>query len=471
MEEKHSKDWESTLLRIEKGINKEVFSIKKNPIYKGMFGDEKYELSPTCSICRSMHYIADIYDLSDISDKERNSEIKKICHNMNFEDRKLYYLFFYNKGLWYGRHMYESKNNNPISTSKYYIGPFTDYTVNYIDSLWPTTIEDVLIRINTTDEIVIKDIIITDFKNKVKRWFDENENVSFQKKVLEVIDKWTYLSVSRITKTKFSIFPEKEDELFLAVLGEIKEKRLYRYISRLSLDYLIGEGTHAMSSITCMNDKTECYYASDYLTEENIVPSKSNRCLDYLINYDDFITSFSLCNPNELTMWRLYGDETKGVCVEYEFANKKLPKGFYLAPVSYPQEDGNHIELNFIKFILSELFDYHKLISLHWQVWQRFFKPFGFKVEREIRLLFHPQSTTFEKVKWIFANGIYSPIYLFSIKKDNGDYPLEITRIVLGSKFPAHDVNKELIERRLSEFGLSVKVDTSEIDYYRVNEK
>ena len=170
-------------------------------------------------------------------------------------------------------------------------------------------------------------------------------------------------------------------------------------------------------------------------------------------------------------MWRLYGDESKGVCIEYDISNLNLPPNFHIAPVSYPQDNGQHLELEFIKYLTNEMFDYHKLVLSRWNVWQRFFKPRGFKVEKEIRLLFHPKETIAEKTQWVFANGIYSPIYMFSLKEKDKDYPLNISKIILGSRFPAQDVNKILIEKRFKEYGLTVYVETSIIDYYRVNEK
>lgn len=477
--ERQTTSFESVLKKLENEICKGVYSIVRNPIYKVKCGDEEYVLNPTCSIYRGKHNIADIYDISRWTDENKNTEIIKICRYTSCFDRSLYYLFFYDNGVWKGYHLYHSMISDSNIKFNYY-DPFTEYIEKYSESLWTTSLKDILLRIKTSDELDIMNNIINDLKKKIENWMNANNEASFRQQVLDLVNQWQLHSLLRVTRTKFSLNPKDEDELFLAVLGKNETSKLYRYVSNSALKHIINDGTHAMSSIVCMNDKTECYYANDYVVEKdesdknNVLFDTLENGIDYILNYDAFITSFSLCSPDELTMWRLYGDETKGVCIEYEVTNLNLPLGFYLAPVSYPRKDGRHLELDFIRFLSHELYDYHQIVLLRWHVWQRFFKPIGFNVEKEIRLLFCPQDNKKDNIKWVFANGIFSPIYMFSINKGNGNfpiYPLSITQITLGYRFPAKDVNKELIKLRLDEQGLNVNVGVSTIDYYRVNEE
>lgn len=467
--------FDSIIGELESEINSKSYQIKRLPIYKNHIEGHVECYSPSYSIFKDNNHLVDIIDISSCQPEERKQKIIEM-HQHARTCGTLFYLFFYDGKTIQGLHLLTEMKNEGLSRKYPFVNPIVDYHDNTIDNLWTTTQENMVKRILNCDVSTIKHTIIVELYNKVLSWFESNEEVSFRNAVLDLVSSWmndeTSDIINCITNSKLSIIPKEEDKLFSAILGTVRSNTLYRYVRRSTLEYLIKEGTHSMSSIACMNDSTECFYADEYIGKR-MKGSKESRQIDYEFNYDNFITSFSLCSPEELTMWRLYGDEAKGAVLVFDIQKLGLSDSFLLAPVSYPREEGKHIELDFLKFLMNEIYDHHNLIFCRWPVWKLFFKPFGFKVEAEVRLLLTSNNINNMNICWVFANGIYSPINTFTLNRKKQKeilYPFPLCKIVLGSRFPATDVNEVLIKKRLEDFDLKVEVETSKIDYYRVND-
>ena len=181
---------------------------------------------------------------------------------------------------------------------------------------------------------------------------------------------------------------------------------------------------------------------------------------------------------DDLTMWRLYGDDAKGISIEYENP-KSLPEDFLFAKVSYAESKEKHSKLDFIGELVNGKIGNRSFRLKQWGQWQHFFKPFEYAVEHEVRLLFFGNHFIYENVqefekKWIQTEqGITAPIAVFPCRqaKDKIQFPLKIKGITLGSRLPDKETNKLLIKVHLEETAITsgekVDVHVSKIDNYR----
>ena len=173
-------------------------------------------------------------------------------------------------------------------------------------------------------------------------------------------------------------------------------------------------------------------------------------------------------------MWRLYGDDSKGVCLWYK-VDDELPEHFFLAKVSYAKIEA-HAELSYLsskmgKGVCGRNFEIRNLNS-----WLHFFKPSEYAVEEEVRLLYEMNDGSLLDTtngKWIYntSNGIVAPIVRFPITKTDNNFPLVLERIVLGPNLPERNINKEQLRLMIKNMQIRVtddfEISFSTIDSYR----
>lgn len=248
---------------------------------------------------------------------------------------------------------------------------------------------------------------------------------------------------------------EKEREFFQILLGEYKGDYILKFSSLRSLLTLIDKESLGMCSLVCMNDPGEKDYADNKVNKRD---NEDNST-------DTFIISGCKDEAEKnLTMWRLYGGDAKGVCLKFRIDKTKLNKnGFYLAPVSYADSNKKHYELEIVKNICVQPkggkwnFDFAE-----WNIWKHFFKDNAYAVEEEIRLLFMPpQYIPIAKSIWFIDDrtNIYSEMQVFDLSKETV-FPLILNRIILGANFPAYEENTNQLNRRLN----SSHIRTDEVE-------
>ena len=235
-------------------------------------------------------------------------------------------------------------------------------------------------------------------------------------------------------------FSEKaENDFFRILLPQRMPQSLCRYTSLNSLYYTLNSKRHCLCSITCMNDKGEISYADKYIhygvyAYSQQVIENNNNC---------FI--LSCCESDkldDLTMWRLYGDQGRGVCLEYKSLIEKADnKQFFMAPISYGESKDKHLELDFIKGINNWKKDGWYFKFNQWNIWKHFFKSYLFKDEHEYRILFLSSEDSKAELRWIMdsTNSIISRIALFDVEDEN--FPLELKSILVGPKCPEQESN------------------------------
>ena len=252
--------------------------------------------------------------------------------------------------------------------------------------------------------------------------------------------------------TYFMLSPKYERLFFCSLLGSTSgmPKKVCRYTSLSSLFRMLSEARQSMCSTICMNDKTENDYSIKYISNafpsSNVIQRIGARSPKADAQSVSFILSGSrMGKKDDLNMWRLYGDDSKGVCLWYEIED--MPDNFFLSRVSYAKNE-THAELTYLtskmdKAVCGRSFEVRNLNS-----WLHFFKPAEYAIEEEIRLLYEmPDVNMLESLhgKWILnsENGIIAPVVSFSVDKKNCQFPLVLSRIVLGPNLLERNINKE----------------------------
>ncbi len=121
-------------------------------------------------------------------------------------------------------------------------------------------------------------------------------------------------------------------------------------------------------------------------------------------------------------MWRLYGDNTNGVNVLYDVDKNGLT-GFKLYNIDYAEQPGmqGHYALNIIGALMGLKVDGRTFKLRRWNEWKHFFKPYEYKDEMEIRLLYNKMNKPASK--WILTSDyqIACPLMIFDVKISSPD--------------------------------------------------
>jgi len=263
-----------------------------------------------------------------------------------------------------------------------------------------------------------------------------------------------------------------ENRIFRLLLKEDKPlNKIYRYTTLNTIYSMLNYNSFRMNCLVGMNDTTEVNYAENYITGTN--RDYAQAAWQTVDAYNRrFISSCSL-KEDDLTQWRLYADDSKGVCLVLSVDDKLLNSKFVLKRISYGEKDGSHLELDFIKNIIATLkqqlnvdFEFKTLTT-----WRHFFKPFDYSVEEEVRLLFVLNDEDIKK-GWLLtsSHNILNPYVEFKLN-DEG-LPVQLTEIILGPKCPEKEINQKQFEqiiRELRRKKKKVKTDTEEQEVNEYN--
>ena len=222
-----------------------------------------------------------------------------------------------------------------------------------------------------------------------------------------------------------------------------------------------------------MNDTSEVNYVENIVLGTNRDYANANWKRVDSFN-KRFISSCSL-KKDDLTQWRLYADDSKGVCMELKVNEEALNGNIILKRISYARKGGRHPELDLLKTIRISLFNEHDIIFDYkaLSTWRHFFKPYDYAVEKEVRLLYVQNDETIER-GWVLTNShqILNPY--IEINLNEPAFPLKLERIVLGPKCPEMGINKKQFQAYIRElrgepnYNLSdVTVANSSIKNYR----
>ena len=245
--------------------------------------------------------------------------------------------------------------------------------------------------------------------------------------------------------------------------NQLEDWYFAKYTSLDTALKILNSGKMRMMSVTAMNDKLEIGHLfgklqnedSAYIEDKTKIYSARHR----------YITSFTN-RIDDLTMWRLYGDNAQGVC----FVFFELYECNYCFPVDYLGRDS---ELYIRTKRFCDELDKHgfnfTFKSLE-TTWQYFLKPKGFRDEQELRYLkidnSKPDGYT------LASNGVISTYKDYSLIMDyehpENSFPASLQGIILGPNMKNAEINKFQLEALAEEKGLFLfkGVQNSSINYY-----
>lgn len=355
-----------------------------------------------------------------------------------------------------------------------------DFVEKSFEEIIKILISPTEIKVNKKDRELVANIIIKAAENNLEK---ENEILNFLKSK-------SFLSHVQFDAASNSYYffdndggtNAFENQMFIKMFGEFKEKEICRYTSLDSLFSTLNNISFRMSGLVGMNDKSEVNYVDTYLNgvEKPLIKEHHNTIT--AIN-NRYITSCSnISNIDNLTLWRLYSDDSKGVCLVFDTKLNNLDNYVLLQKVKYASKDGKHRELDFLKEIKNEVenqtgfeFEFRKI-----GYWKHFFKPHEYIIEDEIRLLII-DNDKLPKIKndWVMthSHSIFNPIIDFRL--NSKEFPIQLKKIILGPKCPEQETNKvqieelirrkrkEILEKKIDSNLKILKADLSSIKHYR----
>lgn len=298
---------------------------------------------------------------------------------------------------------------------------------------------------------------------------------SFTKSIDEAINNLKNNDENKISYTKLSkikelvtndffvidksdlCFKEETEKDLIKTLFEFTgpDKEICRYTSLKSLFDMLDYSSLRMFGIAGMNDKTEVNYVERCIFKEKkpLVSSVNNH----------FITSCST-KVDDLTLFRLYGDDAKGVCLIFEVRENP---DFKLKNICY-MEENNPVFVFLNKFISkTQTVSHRKFVLKTLNDWSHFIKPTEYESEEEIRLMY-VSGNRIKPDGWILSqpHNIVNPYKDFSLL--NSSFPLKLKKVILGPKCSELEINSFQIDAMLKDKGFTnVIVSQSEIDSYR----
>lgn len=252
---------------------------------------------------------------------------------------------------------------------------------------------------------------------------------------------------------------EKNEELILA-----------KYMTFDTFIKTVLSGKMRMNSIIGMNDRSEPNFISQYLYGKKPISIYDADTVEPLYEANRrYITSFTTL-IDDLNMWRLYGDDSAGVCLVFKALDSQpVP---FLYPVCYVDDD-KESPITKIKLFINKLKEKNVNFTFNsLDKWGNFFKSKSYSYEQEYRLLAMEDTPT----NWFVGadNGILTPYIEKNLKSScrsidhKQDFPLHLSEVILGSKMRGKEENiYQLYELRRSLKGLSFSVSISEESTYR----
>ena len=253
---------------------------------------------------------------------------------------------------------------------------------------------------------------------------------------------------------------------------ELYTDDICRYSSLDSLFSTLKYGSFRMNGLPGMNDKDEGLLSWNLINVVNRLPTDTVKLRKGLIN-NAFIISYSSKDKiDDLTQWRLYGDDAKGVCCVFSVRTDKIAERFFLHPIKYIDipKDGNSTSDDLLAELKKYVDNQSDLKYSDISPIIFYYKHKNYEPEAEVRLLVDNKKTSAYstppyKREWLltYSNNIPNPYIDIPIK----DFPLKLEKILLGPNMNDIDTIQVQLETMLSQLGIGAVVEPSKITNYR----
>ena len=271
-----------------------------------------------------------------------------------------------------------------------------------------------------------------------------------KKEFLLFISKLNSTAIGFDDKTRVFYFLSSADTnrvenlFFENLLDKFADNQICRFTTLNTIFDMINYNSYRMNGLAGMNDKSEVNYVEKYfgsdvtITEEAIKDTEERN--------KRFISSCTrLDKSKDLTLWRLYADDGRGVCLVFDVNHTMLDDyTIVINKVKYADSNGIHKELDFLKDVIREVenetgfpFEFQKF-----GYWKHFFKPFEYTDEEEVRFLVIDNDIIPKlKTDWImtYSHSIINPYVDFRL--NTPDFPIKLTKVILGPKCPESEIN------------------------------
>ena len=301
---------------------------------------------------------------------------------------------------------------------------------------------------------------IDKIKNVIKEYFSP------------LIQEYEHEASDNLSINKF------EFQFFDVLLPSLNPKtKFYRYGSLQLCFYLAKDKTMTLSGLSGMNDTSEINYVESYL---GLTPTPNQlHSINYLKNLNSkFIMSASTLE-DDLNQWRLYGNDSTGVCLELEMKDCNI-NNFYVKAISYGKRWSNkssngevihenrHFELDILRAFQNAIYKLYNFtfVFKSFDIWKHFFKSYEYEVEREIRVLYiKTDEDNNAKLDWVLthSHNILNPVLFFQYQ----NLPFKINKVLFGSKAPEVNVNIQQFEYLTQSKGINITFSKSQIKNYR----
>lgn len=317
-----------------------------------------------------------------------------------------------------------------------------------------------------------KSKLVQDMKKPFEEWLkfickEPDDSASKKEVIKEQVENTFGLSL-KTEDIKFDpasncylLSAEIEEKMLKDILPEHDDKpeKIAKYTTFETLIEILKSGKIRMNSIVSMNDKTEIDFLEGAIRNYK---DDDERDIDkYLFADKEFITSFTT-KIDELDMWRLYGDNAKGVCLVFKRKNKENDNLYRIKYIDPSTEVLDKVE-KLLEALKKDDVRFH-LRQLH--KFQHFIKHQDYTAEQEYRLLVESDKPD----GWFVNrdNGILTPYIERSLTQtDNNDYPFLLDEIILGPAIKEKMANLMQGFYMTCQVDYSVAVSTSKIVSYR----
>lgn len=261
-----------------------------------------------------------------------------------------------------------------------------------------------------------------------------------------------------------------EHKFFRSLLDPVTEGTVCRYTGLDTAFHTILNKSYRIGSHLSMNDRGEMDYVDKYIGTFYKPLNQLSLSEIQKMNKSYISSCTEDSNQDDLTMYRLYGEDSKGICLCFSVSNSHH-SNMLISRISYGRNRYSHPELDLIKTIVSSISSVvlSRFRFLYLDIWKHFFKSSDYALEKEVRLLYIENNLPRPRdIGWVITNPdrILSKYVLFDL--DEVDFPLKLNKIILGPNLPEVQLNARQFEVLLAERGLShIKVEHSEIESYR----
>ena len=370
-------------------------------------------------------------------EKIASEENIKFCIIINFINQKEGSLSYFHE-----LHSTRGKTTKPIEIFKNEEGIFQ--IINELINKYNTkfSLNDIKFLEDSFRKGIIDFLQYNDMKNskKLKKLIEESKEES----IIEGNDPFSF-------KTSF------ENKFFEIFFPPQKISSVCRYTSFNTLFKTLDDKKYRMNGICGMNDKSEINFVENNFIYKNNKTNATEQIKN--INNTFIMSCCDLKNKDNLMMWRLYGDDAKGVNLIFDIKDQDN-EDFRLRAVSY-----NTKILELLDKIVDIFNEYgHKFIFKRLYYYKHFFKSEDYKNEKEIRLLCKGKNGIQKKWQITQPFNILNPY----IEIDATEFPFKLREIILGPTLKEQIVNKKQLESFLIENGYyNIEISLSKIEHYR----